>query len=70
ARTSGIQESMQTIEDKVERLERQNLMWEERTLAQYNAMEVLLAQYQTTGDYLTQQIVGLQNFNSYVANRG
>lgn len=69
ARTGGIQESMQTIEDRVERLERQNLVWEERTRAQYNAMEQLLAQYQTTGDYLTQQIVGMQNLNSYVANR-
>jgi flagellar hook-associated protein 2 len=69
ARTGGIQESMQTIEDKVERLERQNLVWEERTRAQYNAMELLLAQYQTTGDYLTQQIIGMQNLNSYVANR-
>jgi flagellar capping protein FliD len=33
-------------------------------------MELLLAQYQSTGDYLTQQIVNLQNFNSFVANRG
>jgi flagellar hook-associated protein 2 len=69
ARTSGIQESMKNIGDKVERLERQNLVWEERTRAQYNAMEQLLAQYQTTGDYLTQQIIGMQNLNSYVANR-
>ncbi len=69
ARTGGIQESIQTNEDKVERLERQNLIWEERTRAQYNAMELLLAEYQTTGDYMTQQIVGMQNLNSFVANR-
>jgi flagellar capping protein FliD len=43
--------------------------WEERTRAQFNAMELLLSQYQTTGDYLSQQIQGMQNFNSYVANR-
>ena len=69
ARTSGIQDSIQSNEDKVERLERQNLVWEERTRAQYNAMEQLLAQYQSTGDYLTQQIVGMQNLNSFVSNR-
>lgn len=69
ARTSGIQESMNTNEDKVATLERQNTVWEERTRSQFNAMELLLAQYQTTGDYLTQQITGMQNLNSYISGK-
>lgn len=69
ARTSGIQESIEDIQDKVDTLEMRNLAWEERTRAQFNALELLLSEYQSTGDYLTQQITGFQNFNSYVSNR-
>ncbi|MBG0779949.1 MAG: flagellar filament capping protein FliD, partial [Desulfotignum balticum] len=70
ARTAGILDSIGDIQDQVESWEARMVTWEERTRAQFNAMELLLAQYQTTGDYLSQQITGLQNFNSYVANRG
>jgi flagellar hook-associated protein 2 len=70
ARTQGIQSSISNLQDQAETLEMRNAMWEERTRAQFNSLELLLAQYQSTGDYLTQQITGLQNFNSYVANRG
>lgn len=66
-KTEGIQESINNIEKDIETLETRNLAWEERTRAQYNAMELLLAEYQTTGDFLTQQIVGFQNLNSYVS---
>lgn len=69
ARTSGIQESIKDVQDKVDTLEMRNLAWETRTRAQFNSLEMLLAEYQSTGDYLTQQITGLQNFNSYVSNR-
>ena len=69
ARTDGIQNSIDDIEDQVERIEMRNLAWETRTRAQFNALELLLAEYQTTGNYLTQQIAGMQNLNNYVSNR-
>ncbi len=70
ARTDGIQKSIDGIEDQVERLEMRVLAWETRTRAQFNALELLLAEYQTTGNYLSQQIVGMQNLNNYISNRG
>ena len=70
ARTKGIQTSIDNIEDQVERIEYRNQAWESRTRAQFNSLELLLAEYQTTGNYLTQQIAGLQNLNNYVANKG
>jgi flagellar hook-associated protein 2 len=70
ARTKGIQTSIDNIEDQVERIEYRNQAWEARTRAQFNSLELLLAEYQTTGNYLTQQIAGLQNLNNYVANKG
>jgi len=69
ARTDGIQNSIDGIEDQVERIEMRNLAWETRTRAQFNALELLLAEYQTTGNYLTQQIQGMQNLNNYISNR-
>lgn len=68
-RKDGIQNSIDHIHDQVERIEMRILAWESRTRAQFNALEVLLSQYQATGDYLSQQIVGLQNLNSYISNR-
>ena len=70
ARTNGIQDSINDIGDQVERLEMRVLAWESRTRAQFNALEVLLAEYQTTGNYLSQQIASLQNLNNYISNRG
>jgi flagellar hook-associated protein 2 len=70
ARTDGIQNSIEDIQDQVERIEMRNLAWETRTRAQFNALELLLAGYQTTGNYLTQQITGMQNLNNYISNRG
>ena len=69
ARTDGIQNSIDDIEDQVERIEMRNLAWETRTRAQFNALELLLAEYQTTGNYLTQQVLGMQNLNNYISNR-
>jgi flagellar hook-associated protein 2 len=70
ARTDGIQNSIDDIEDQVERLEMRVLAWETRTRAQFNVLELLLAEYQTTGNYLSQQILGMQNLNNYISNRG
>lgn len=68
-KTDGIQNSIDDIEDQVERMEMRNSIWETRIRAQFNALELLLAEYRTTGDYLSQQIVGLQNLNDYISNR-
>jgi flagellar hook-associated protein 2 len=68
ARTDGIQNSIDGIEDQVERIEMRNLAWETRTRAQFNALELLLAEYQTTGNYLSQQIQSLQNLNRYISS--
>jgi flagellar hook-associated protein 2 len=70
ARTDGIKNSIDGIQDQVERIEMRNLAWETRTRAQFNALELLLAGYQNTGNYLSQQITGMQNFNNYISNRG
>ena len=70
ARTKGIQNSIDGIEDQVERIEMRVSAWETRTRAQFNALETLLADYQTTGNYLSQQILSLQNLNNYISNRG
>ncbi|MCK4391242.1 MAG: flagellar filament capping protein FliD [Desulfobacterales bacterium] len=70
ARTDGIQNSIDDIQDQVERIGMRISAWETRTRAQFQALEVLLAQYQVTGDYLSQQILGLQNLNSYISRLG
>jgi flagellar hook-associated protein 2 len=69
ARTDGIQNSIDRIEEQVERIEMRNMAWESRTRAQFNALELLLAEYQNTGNYLSQQILGMQNLNNYISNR-
>ena len=70
ARTDGIQNSIDDIEDQVERTEMRIYAWETRTRAEFQALELLLAQYQTTGDYLSQQLLGLQNLSNYISNIG
>jgi len=69
-RTDGIKNSIDGIEDQVEREEMRVLAWETRTRAQFNALELLLAEYQTTGDYLSQQILNMQNLNNNISNTG
>ncbi len=69
ARTDGIQNSIDNIQDQVERIEMRNQAWEVRTRAQFNTLELLLSGYQTTGNFLTQQITGMQNLNNFVSNR-
>lgn len=69
ARTDGIRTSIDGIEDQVERIAMRNLAWETRTRAQFNVLELLLAEYQNTGNYLSQQIMGMQNLNNYISNR-
>ncbi len=69
AKKDGIQDSIDDIQDQVERIEMRISAWETRTRARFEALEVLLGQYQATSDYLNQQIVSLQNLNDYISNR-
>ena len=69
ARTSGIQNSIDDIQDKVERLTKKLETTEISMRAQFNSLELLLSQYQTTGSYLTQQLSSLQNLNTYISNK-
>ena len=68
SRTDGIQDSIDDIDDKVERLTARLEASEIRMRAQFNALELLLAEFQTTADYLTRSILGLQDLNSYITN--
>jgi flagellar hook-associated protein 2 len=69
ARTKGIQSTIDGIDKKVSRLETQNTAFETRIRNQFNSLELLLSQFKTTGDYLTQQITGMQNTNTAIANQ-
>ncbi|MDX9785873.1 MAG: flagellar filament capping protein FliD [Desulfobacterales bacterium] len=69
ARQKGIQNSIDGIQEDVDRIETRVTASESRIRAQFNALELLLSEYQTTGNYLTQQITSLQNLNTSIANR-
>jgi flagellar hook-associated protein 2 len=68
-RQDGIQRSIDDITDQIARKEARVLASEERLRAQFNALELLLGEYQATGNYLTQQLEGLANLNKYIAEK-
>jgi flagellar hook-associated protein 2 len=70
ARQEGIQNSIDDIDDQIYQLETRVEAYEERTRSRFEALEVLLAQYQSISDYLTQQIESLSNLNQYISNKG
>lgn len=69
ARQEGIQRSIKDIQKSVERIEVRVASSETRMRAQFNALELLLSEYQATGDYLTQQITSLQNLSSAISKK-
>ena len=69
ARQDGIQRSIDDIYDDVDRIELRAIAMESRLRAQFNSLELLLSNYQATGNYLTQQISGLQNLSSAIAKK-
>lgn len=69
ARTKGIQSSIDGIDDQVDRINIQNMAFETRIRNQFNSLELLLAEFKTTGEYLTQQITGMQNLNNAISRR-
>ncbi len=64
ARKEGITKSIGRLETKITTLENRLETTEANLWSRYNTLELLLANYKTTGDYLTQQIAGLQNLNA------
>jgi flagellar hook-associated protein 2 len=59
-KTAGIQSSIDRIDSDIAKYEARALKVEERLRAQFESLELILAKYQKTGDYLTQQIEALQ----------
>ncbi|MBL4566796.1 MAG: flagellar filament capping protein FliD, partial [Porticoccus sp.] len=68
SRTDGIQDRIEDIEDRRERLDFRMEALEARYRAQFNALDSLLAQLQTTGDFLTQQLAALPKAGSLLNN--
>lgn len=65
SRRDGLQNRLDSIDDKREVLNRRMASLEARLSAQFNAMDILVAQLQSTGNFLTQQLVNLpSNFSS------
>jgi flagellar hook-associated protein 2 len=62
ARQDGIRASLDDIENSKERVEARLTTIEARIRTQFNSLEVLLGQYQTTSDYLTQQLESLKSY--------
>lgn len=67
ARTKGLERSIDSIQDQIQRMEDRLLKVEERYRNQFNALEAILSSYTQTSEYLAQQIQGLQNLNKSMA---
>ncbi len=63
ARQKGIQSSIKSINTRIESIDTRASKYEDRVRAQFQALELLLSEYQTTGDYLSQQLAGISNLN-------
>lgn len=64
ARSDGLQTRLDGIDDRRDILDRRMDALEARLSAQFNAMDILVSQLQSTGNYLTQQLAGLSSLNS------
>ncbi len=63
SRTEGLQNRLDGIDDKRDRLDRRMAALEARLNAQFTAMDILVAQLQSTGSFLTQQLANLPSIN-------
>ncbi len=63
SRTEGLQSRLDGIDDKRVRLDRRMAALEARLNAQFTAMDILVAQLQATGSFLTQQLANLPSIN-------
>jgi flagellar hook-associated protein 2 len=69
ARQDGISKNIERVQKQVAQYQTKVADTEKRLRAQFTSLEKVLSGYKATGDYLGQQIVGLQNLNSAIANR-
>ena len=65
-RKSGITTTMGRIDTKIDSLEDKIEITEATLWTRFNSMELLLANYQTTADYLTQQLASLQKLSNKI----
>jgi flagellar hook-associated protein 2 len=61
SRTTVLQQTLTDIQDKASELDEQMAQVQANYTAQFTALETLLAQLQTTSNYLTQQFTAMQN---------
>jgi len=64
SRTEGLQTRLDGISDKRGALSRRMASFEARLNAQFTAMDILVAQLRSTGNFLTQQLANLPGFNN------
>ena len=64
SRTDGLNTRIEDIADQREVLDRRMLTLEARYRAEFNALDSLLAQLTSTGDFLLSQLDSLPGFNS------
>ncbi len=63
-RSEGLQSRLDRIDDSRDVLDRRMASLEARLNAQFNAMDLLVSQLRTTGNYLTQQLASLPTISS------
>ncbi len=64
SRSNGLQGRLDNIDDRREVLDRRMVSLESRLLAQFTAMDILVAQLQSTGSFLTQQLANLPRISN------
>ena len=64
SRTDGLQTRLDGLDDKRDALTRRMDAYEARLNAQFTAMDILVAQLQSTGNFLTQQLANLPSVSS------
>lgn len=67
-RTNGYKDRIDSLEDRQATLEGRLDRTEARLRAQYTNLDVLMSSMSVTGSFLTQQLAGLANLNSQIAN--
>ncbi len=68
-KTDGLQDSVDDMEDQIENMEVRFVQREENLRNQFQSLEVLLAEYQTTENMLTQQLNSLTNLNKFISSK-
>ena len=63
SKTNGLNSTIENINEDLEALELSLIAFEERLLAQFSAMDALVAQLNSTSSFLTQQFEAIKNIN-------